>query len=254
MSSQPTLFPAEELPSMQSAAVSPVRTLARLASELVSKIRDLASGSSTRVSLANFDPDTSSWRTSQACLVSGWETFSESWPRSGIMLSGIAYPLPPSAPLTEEIASGLLPTPVTIDSGSRFNKSDSKGAALRPTLGAMAKFNLWPTPTVPNGGRTLHHVDEWRGSSAYHNGKKVQVDLAQAVRMWPTPTAINDTGGAALCKWGGAGSRAKLKTMVSPEELNGALNPTWVEWLMGFPLGWTDCGPSETRSFRKSRS
>jgi hypothetical protein len=21
---------------------------------------------------------------------------------------------------------------------------------------------------------------------------------------------------------------------------NGHLNPTWVEWLMGFPLGWTD--------------
>jgi hypothetical protein len=32
----------------------------------------------------------------------------------------------------------------------------------------------------------------------------------------------------------------------------GALNPTWVEWLMGFPLGWTDLGPSETRSSRRS--
>jgi hypothetical protein len=35
---------------------------------------------------------------------------------------------------------------------------------------------------------------------------------------------------------------------------SGALNPTWVEWLMGFPLGWTDLGPSETRSSRKSSS
>jgi hypothetical protein len=34
----------------------------------------------------------------------------------------------------------------------------------------------------------------------------------------------------------------------------GQLNPTWVEWLMGFPLGWTDLGPSATRSFRKSSS
>jgi hypothetical protein len=69
---------------------------------------------------------------------------------------------------------------------------------------------------------------------------------------WPTPTGVTDTGGAALCKWGGAGSRAKLRTMVSPEELNGALNPTWVEWLMGFPLGWTVCNPSATPSSRKS--
>jgi hypothetical protein len=22
--------------------------------------------------------------------------------------------------------------------------------------------------------------------------------------------------------------------------IGGSLNPTWVEWLMGFPLGWTD--------------
>jgi hypothetical protein len=30
------------------------------------------------------------------------------------------------------------------------------------------------------------------------------------------------------------------------------LNPTWVEWLMGFPLGWTDCEHLATPSFRKS--
>ena len=27
----------------------------------------------------------------------------------------------------------------------------------------------------------------------------------------------------------------------------GKLNPTWVEWLMGFPIGWTDLGASETQ-------
>jgi hypothetical protein len=26
----------------------------------------------------------------------------------------------------------------------------------------------------------------------------------------------------------------------------GQLNPTWVEWLMGFPLGWTDLEDSAT--------
>lgn len=34
----------------------------------------------------------------------------------------------------------------------------------------------------------------------------------------------------------------------------GRLNPTWVEWVMGFPLGWTVCEHSETPSSRKSRS
>jgi hypothetical protein len=27
---------------------------------------------------------------------------------------------------------------------------------------------------------------------------------------------------------------------------SGALNPQWVEWLMGFPVGWTDLGDSAT--------
>jgi hypothetical protein len=54
-----------------------------------------------------------------------------------------------SAPLTSASGSGLLPTPTTIDTGSRFNRSQSEGAALRSRpLGAMARFNLWPTPTV----------------------------------------------------------------------------------------------------------
>jgi len=26
----------------------------------------------------------------------------------------------------------------------------------------------------------------------------------------------------------------------------GQLNPMWVEWLMGFPIGWTDLKDSET--------
>jgi hypothetical protein len=34
----------------------------------------------------------------------------------------------------------------------------------------------------------------------------------------------------------------------------GRLNPAWVEWLMGFPIGWTDLGPSETPSSPQSQS
>jgi hypothetical protein len=32
---------------------------------------------------------------------------------------------------------------------------------------------------------------------------------------------------------------------------NGSLNPEWAEWLMGYPIGWTDCGDSATPSSRK---
>ena len=30
----------------------------------------------------------------------------------------------------------------------------------------------------------------------------------------------------------------------------GQLNPSWVAWLMGWPIGWTDLKPLETDKFR----
>lgn len=33
------------------------------------------------------------------------------------------------------------------------------------------------------------------------------------------------------------------------EAVGGSLNPQWVEWLMGFPTGWTESGPSATPLF-----
>jgi hypothetical protein len=86
-------------------------------------------------------------------------------------------------------------------------------------------------------------------------------------RLWPTPKATvsgPDFARAARAESGGD----DLVTAVAREELRpalkptgdfpppraGALNPTWVEWLMGFPLGWTALPPSATPSSRRSQS
>jgi hypothetical protein len=42
-----------------------------------------------------------------------------------------------------------------------------------------------------------------------------------------------------------------LDWLVEAQEPNGRLNPDWVEWLMGFPIGFTASKDWETR---KSRS
>jgi hypothetical protein len=43
---------------------------------------------------------------------------------------------------------------------------------------------------------------------------------------------------------------AKGKTIELSMTVSGQLNPTWVEWLMGWPLGWTDLNALEMDKFQ----
>jgi hypothetical protein len=83
------------------------------------------------------------------------------------------------------------------------------------------------------------------------NGNGAGIPLAVEVRRWPTPTSRDhkDTGDSIAN--GTVPVNGLLGRAVGPSMIGGALNPTWVEWLMGFPLGWTDLGASETRSSRR---
>src|SRR6185295_1550230 len=72
--------------------------------------------------------------------------------------------------------------------------------------------------------------------------------LGRVVHQWPTPRAEYDSGRH-------RGSLDTLHSAIKSEHPNsGALNPTWVEWLMGYPLGWTVCAAWATRSSRRSRN
>ena len=56
--------------------------------------------------------------------------------------------------------------------------------------------------------------------------------------LLPTPTVKGNYNRKGLSPTSGDGPG----TAVGP----GPLSPQFVEWLMGFPDGWTDCEPSET--------
>src|SRR6266536_4409376 len=221
-----------------------------------SEVSGPGSGPGWRPSFAYYDPDGCCWRTWQQSLVEGWDEFSETWPRSGTTRSGIAYRLPASVPLTSVTDGSRLPTPSASSYGT--NQSPSPGAAVRPSLETMARNGLWPTPTTKDSigarnfradgtpydaegrfGPTL--TDVVRGfwptpkGSASHYGQPREDDWGdlQAVLRWPTPTARDGASGPGQAASSTGGPN--LRTVIG-----GALNPTWVEWLIGLPLGWTE--------------
>ena len=65
--------------------------------------------------------------------------------------------------------------------------------------------------------------------------------------LWASPNARDwkDSGASQ-----GNRKSPNLGTQVhQTTQAGGRLNPTWVEWLMGWPLGWTDLKPLETDKF-----
>lgn len=68
-------------------------------------------GANTQGSLASFDPDTSSWKTSQRSLEGESIEFAGTWPSSGLIRNGKLFSRPTLGCLTVENASSLLPTP-----------------------------------------------------------------------------------------------------------------------------------------------
>lgn len=186
---------------MSSAEASPARTSAKRERAPELKASARAYGRNTPVLLARFDLDTSSWRTSQHSLLGGLEEFSGTWPRSGTMQSGTAYQLTPLVPRIDETASGL-----------------------------------WPTPTVAGGGNPPGRLIRRGNHYVRPSGKKAHLGLDQAVKLWPSPTARDTKGRDANCREGGP----SLPEVLFRQTGSGRLNPPWVEWLMGFPIGHTE--------------
>ena len=83
-----------------------------------------------------------------------------------------------------------------------------------------------------NGGRSQNVANA--NSAPRQQQRKRQVsksDIERRSKMWPTPTATEH-------KYRLQGSSQASKNLNALH--GGKLNPTWVEWLMGFPIGWTD--------------
>lgn len=139
--------------SMSSAAASPAKTSATPAGEPGSKGNARVFGRSTPDSFANYDPVTSSWRTSQLSLLEDSGEFSETWPRAGMTRSGTAFRLVPLAPLTGGTGSGLWPAPTARDHKDTGDLRGVPENSLLPRVVQRAEREKWATPTAWLGRR-----------------------------------------------------------------------------------------------------
>jgi DNA (cytosine-5)-methyltransferase 1 len=218
--------------------------------------------------LAHYDPDTQSWKTSGDISLWGEQPSLESLPKSGMTRNGVLYQQPDWVRPIDVIASSLLHTPTaTMNqmSPSMVNRSGwwpTPTAVTRPMEGNVRMYRakieagemteaeaeailgksvweaqgkvpaVWPTPTVDDAKNVNPKPNRRPGLvSAVNNAK------------WPTPLA---QGGGGSGHWNKV-EKMYLDGQITYEEKmalqagrGGKLNPMWVEWLMGFPIGWTD--------------
>lgn len=110
-------------------------------------------------------------------------------------------------------------------------------SALR-TAGTASSSLDWPTPTQKNSPR---HTTT---TGVMHSG----TSLVDAIRLWPTPTANEDACGTPNGKMQRMlGNHPEIRGPLDPDNSKpsgsrSVLNPQFVEALMGFQIGWTDCG------------
>jgi len=111
---------------------------------------------------------------------------------------------------------------------------------------------LWPTPTKADaeGGRTS------KGKDRPNEG-----GLAMMAKLWPTPSARDWKSGQSSEETANRNARPLNEVVLYPTptsapesllQITGektpqmSLNPDWVDWLMGYPIKWTDCEPWAT--------
>tara|TARA_R110001606_G_scaffold68659_7_gene156579 strand:+ start:302 stop:1162 length:861 start_codon:yes stop_codon:yes gene_type:complete len=131
----------------------------------------------------------------------------------------------------------MWPTPTVKGNYNKKGLSAKSGDGLAT---AVNKARMWPTATAR----------DWRSGKASEksmrrNSRPLNEVVVREERMWPTPMAHEARLGYQDRSRGKKGTQESLTTKVinnlgGRQEVSGQLNPEWVEWLMGFPIGWTE--------------
>ena len=129
---------------------------------------------------------------------------------------------------------------------------DSKSfSKILPRWGMMRDGVLWeritpalPTNATASGLWPTPNQRDWRDSGP-NQGNRKSPNLGTMVHRFATPQARDFRTGQQN-RW-----ENPERTRNPNDQIGGKLNPTWVEWLMGWPLGWTELRPSGMDKFQQ---
>ena len=163
------------------------------------------------------------------------------WKAQAMKPRRLLFRLVALTPRTGENVLPLWPTPSTGASlcGGTGNLQQLRKLALAGRLTAEEVRNL----SSGGGGRTNPALIEWL--MGYEQ---------MFTRLIPTPTASEYRGAAAQRFAGGGYYRHRLCELLECTPLGriGPMNPEYLEYAMGYPIGWTESKRSETPSSRSS--
>lgn len=234
---------------------------------------------------AQYDPATSSWRTSQASFLEGLNTYSQTWPRSGSLHSGTVSARPtwvlrtavnvssssewrtpaaqePGWVNLETVDGDGNPRPV----GNHRVYDKATGRLLQQGLTQQAE--RWPTPQAHDaqGPKTPEQITVMRAKTGA-GVKNLNEEAVAWASAWPTPRASDNenrttraapshgnTHGRVLAgeaaDWSNSHPHPTTSPDGTPTSERAVLNPLFVEALMGLPIGWTDCDQAVTASYQ----
>jgi len=212
------------------------KTLVQQEKEQVLTENDQECGEKWHGSFVKFDPNTHLWKTHQCSLLGGLDEFLETWPQWGLMRDGECWEQQTLEQTIRGIESGFVPngedkfhTPNTtgLDGGSNSRKALKK------------RMETWPTPRSCSAMAATITPE-----SAWNEKRNPNLETIVGQRLWPTPVC-QDSRHATKRHLDPKNNYWKSnlgEVVMSLEAPNtgGRLNPTWVEWLMGWPLEWTD--------------
>ena len=211
------------------------------------------------------------WTKSQGDLFHTALPFSGTWPKQGMMQDGRCWVQTMLGPDTGVRGSGFWLTPSQVNIAERSQESWEKRVAYRKKIGRngvgfgclaeqvkASKGRKKPITYVPN------QEDKWatptkmdssniKAERKFHPGGGQHPPLCQQVKgmkkpeKWPTPMS-SDSHGASNVSIKKGNPKYRLREEVHVEkqtsdQKQGQLNPDWVEWLMGWPIGWSSLDP-----------